>query len=1117
MQNEFSRIVDALPGSVWTALPDGQVDFVNQSWCEYTGLGRDEACGHAWQAAIHPDDLPGLLERWNSILASGEPREMQARMRRFDGGYRRFVLQVRPLLDASGRILKWCAVNTDIEGRTRTEDAASARGTDFQSIIDSIPALVALMSPAGTLESVNRHTLEYLGATLEELKGWATADTVHPDDLPVVVATWMQAVETGEPYDIEHRIRRADGSYHWFHVRGLPLRDSEGRISRWCVVEADIEDRKRDEALLAGEKRLLEMVVRGDSRPEILQALCELVEDTIACCHCSVVLVDSSGMRMEHGAAPSLPPSFIDAIIGRPVSVDAGPCPMAVRLKKRVFATDLATETRWQAYDWSAMAMAHGLRACWSTPIAAAAGEILGVFGIYYDQPRSPTPEDTALIDQLTHIASIAIERQRSQASLAQALQEVRHSEDRLRTTVDAIPGFVWTADPDGSVDFLNERWCEYTGLPMCDALGNCWTLTIHPDDSVRLQTHWRALLEAGQPGEFEARLRRHDGIFRWFLIRTVPLRDETGELVKWYGQNTDIEDRKQIEMLLAGEKRLLKMMAGGAPLALILEVLCELLETTASNCSCSILLVDPGRHHVRPGAPCVRLQPGFAPNLPHDLMEGADGQPVDVDSGPCAMAAIRNEAVISADLSSETRWETWRSAAVAQGIRANWTAPISSTSGDVIGTLSVFFRHARAPTQYCRDLVAKFTHLAGIAIERARGEAELKQSQAFLAKAQRVSSTGTFSWRTATGEITWSEEIYRIYELDPAIPATFELIDTRLHPDDGPSHDEMRRLQRESDKDFEHEHRLLMPDGRVKYLHLDAHATRDDDGQLEYIGAVQDVTERRRSEEALGRVRSELAHLARVATLGALTASIAHEVNQPLAGIITNANTCLRMLAADPPNVDGARETARRTIRDGNRASDVIKRLRALFAKKSATTEKLDLNAAAREVIAMLLDELQRRGILLRTEFAGDLSAVMGDRVQLQQVILNLLLNASDAMDVAVGRPRKLLVRTERDGEDHVRLTVRDTGAGFDPGDADRLFTAFYTTKGEGMGIGLSISRSIIESHYGRLWATPNDGPGATFAFSIPCLPDSVAKARGGDTFRRDSLAGQDHKVEIS
>jgi signal transduction histidine kinase len=226
------------------------------------------------------------------------------------------------------------------------------------------------------------------------------------------------------------------------------------------------------------------------------------------------------------------------------------------------------------------------------------------------------------------------------------------------------------------------------------------------------------------------------------------------------------------------------------------------------------------------------------------------------------------------------------------------------------------------------------------------------------------------------------------------------------------------------------------------------------------------------------------------------LTASIAHEVNQPLSGIITNASTCQRMLNAEPPNIDGARETMRRTIRDGNRASDVIKRLRALFGKKDATTESVDLNEATREVIALSLSELQRGRVILRTELTDDLPPVTGDRVQLQQVILNLLLNASDAMSGINDRPRQLVIRTGRDEGDCVRLSVQDAGVGFDPQDVGRLFEAFYTTKTSGMGIGLSVSRSIIESHHGRLWATPNDGPGATFSFSIPRASRGVTDA---------------------
>jgi C4-dicarboxylate-specific signal transduction histidine kinase len=281
------------------------------------------------------------------------------------------------------------------------------------------------------------------------------------------------------------------------------------------------------------------------------------------------------------------------------------------------------------------------------------------------------------------------------------------------------------------------------------------------------------------------------------------------------------------------------------------------------------------------------------------------------------------------------------------------------------------------------------------------------------------------------------------------------------------------------------------------------AHATRDRDGRLEYIGAVQDVTQRQLSEEALSKARSELAHVARITSLGVLTASIAHEVNQPLSGIITNAGTCLRMLAADPPNVDGARETARRTIRDGNRASEVITRLRALYGRKDATIESVDLNEATREVLALSLSELQRNRILVQQELADGLPLVAGNRVQLQQVILNLLRNASDAMSAVDDRPRQLLIRTDGDEDDHVRLIVKDAGVGFAPQAADRLFESFYTTKNDGMGIGLSVSRSIIESHHGRLWATPNSGPGATFSFSIPRASEGATGAENNRDIR--------------
>ncbi len=384
--------------------------------------------------------------------------------------------------------------------------------------------------------------------------------------------------------------------------------------------------------------------------------------------------------------------------------------------------------------------------------------------------------------------------------------------------------------------------------------------------------------------------------------------------------------------------------------------------------------------------------------------------------------------------------------------------------------------------TGYMRDIT-----------KRKEAEQQVRRSAAFLAEAQRLSSTGSFSWRVTTDELTWSEQLYRIYELDPTMPVSIDLIATRVHADDIAAFYEMISGAREGARNVEYEHRLEMPDHAVKYVSMVAHGTQDQDGRLEYIGAVQDVTQRRLGEQALAKLRSELTHVTRFTSLGAVTASIAHEVNQPLLGIITNASTCLRMLAAEPPNFDGARETARRTIRDGERAADVIRRLRALFAKSGVTREVVDLSEAAREVIALSFSDLQDRQVLLRAELADELPPVRGDRVQLQQVILNLLLNAADAMSEVDDRPRQLVISAAPDGTDSVRLSVEDSGVGFDPKDLERLFEAFYTTKSGGMGIGLFVSRSIIESHRGRLWAERHDGPGATFSFSIPCADESL------------------------
>ena len=391
------------------------------------------------------------------------------------------------------------------------------------------------------------------------------------------------------------------------------------------------------------------------------------------------------------------------------------------------------------------------------------------------------------------------------------------------------------------------------------------------------------------------------------------------------------------------------------------------------------------------------------------------------------------------------------------------------------------------ALTSFLLTHMEYFPRVVAVAVQRAQGDDGFKGIEAFLAKAQRISATGSFFWRPETAQITASEQVYHLFELDPALPLTLDLMATRVDPDDIPLFHEKIEQARSAVSDVDFELRLPIPDGSIRYLYVMARGITDQAGQVEYIGAVHDLTRRRLSEQALGQASGALTHMARLTTLGILAPSIAHEVTQPLAGIMTNANTCLRTLATDPPNLDGARAAARRTIRDVERAHDLITRLRMLIGKKEVMSDSLDLNEAIREAVALLSSELQKHRVVLRTEFARDLPHVRGDRVQLQQVVLNLLANSSEAMREIEDRPRQLLIRTERHEGAQVRVTVRDTGLGFHPRDAQRLFEASYTTKSNGMGIGLFISRTIIERHHGRLWAELNESHGATFSFSIP------------------------------
>jgi PAS domain S-box-containing protein len=380
---------------------------------------------------------------------------------------------------------------------------------------------------------------------------------------------------------------------------------------------------------------------------------------------------------------------------------------------------------------------------------------------------------------------------------------------------------------------------------------------------------------------------------------------------------------------------------------------------------------------------------------------------------------------------------------------------------------------------------------------ERKEAEHALRQSEMYLAEAQRLSHTGSFGLRVADGEVIWSAETLRIFGFETAPSVRLDAVMQRIHPDDRERVQQTHRRASRDGKDFEHEYRLLMPDGSVKYVQATAHAVTDASDGIEFVGAVTDVTARKRAAAELHEAQANLGRVTRATALGQLTASIAHEVNQPLAAVVINAAACLRWLDRDPPDLKEVHDTLQSIIKDGNRASEVIQRIRALVTRTTEQKTSLDLNEAINEVIRLVHHELFRHRVSLRLDLSPALPPVVADRVQLQQVILNLLINGVEAMQPVTDRPRELVIQTRQE-DAQALVTVRDCGIGIAAGAADRLFDAFFTTKSNGMGMGLSICRSIVEAHGGQLSASGNAGPGATFQFTLPLRQANFAVASG-------------------
>jgi PAS domain S-box-containing protein len=693
----------------------------------------------------------------------------------------------------------------------------------------------------------------------------------HPEDRAAFQETIDRVSIDRNDYDHEFRLLMPDGSVKYVHAMARVAQDLSGGIEFFGAVTDVTAAREAERKLRRSEAYLAE---------------------TQHLSHTSSWAWDVSHREFVYRSAE------VYHLFGLNAERDAG--------RLRPFRERIIPEDRARVVEVAERAVKEKADFEMDYRIALPGGSIKRVHSVGH-----PVVNKAGDVIELVGTHVDVTEQYEAKEKLQRAYNDLKKSEDRLRLVIDTIPTLVWRAGPDGVPDFLNQPALDYTGLSF-DQTETGWPRAFHPDDKKGMLQKWSAIRESGMRGGLEARLRRYDGEYRWFLFQAEPLRDEAGSIVKWYGSSTDIEDRK-------------------------------------------------------------------------------------------------------------------------------------------------------------------------------RAEEELRRSEAKLAEAQRVSQTGSFVWNTSTGERFGSNEFFRILGYDQPRSVTFDMVLQRAHPEDRAFVEQAIDYAIRDGKDLDYEHRLLMPDGSVKYVHVVAHAVRDQADQLEFVGAVVDITATKQAEEKLHTARMELAHVTRVATLGELTASIAHEVNQPLAAVVANADAALRWLDRETPDLAAARRSVEWVISDSYRASEVIRHVRALANKTDVEKAPLDFNQVVKDAIVLVQRELTSQRISLRAELAPARLAVFGDRIQLQQVIINLLINGIEAMQPVSGRPRELVIRSGQDQSSQVCLSVTDCGLGISAENVNRLFNAFFTTKTNGLGMGLSICRSIVEAHGGRLSASSNEGPGATFQFVLP------------------------------
>jgi PAS domain S-box-containing protein len=1037
---KLRQIIETVPSLLWSVGPDGEPTHVSQRVLDYSGMRLEDFKRGGWEAFVHPADFPETERALEHAIQTGTSYEAVHRLRRVaDGEHRWHHARGEPLRDRDGRIVQWYGLSIDIDERKKAEDLLS-RSEAYLANSQRLSHTGTAVFNATTVQHVYWSDENYRIWALDPLQGLPSHETVrqriHPDDRDGVWQTVQEALRQKKDYSGEFRIVLPNGTVKYLTTNGHHLFSTDGELVEVIATSVDVTDHKRAEERLRVQHTVAQILAEAatieEATPRILVAMGECLGWDVGV----LWRVDREAealrcVELWHKASIEVP-EF--ERVSRESTFGPG-----VGLPGRVWSSlepeyipDVVPD---ENFPRAPIAEREGLRAAFGFPVLLG-GEVLGVIEFFSREIRQP---DQVLLNVLATIGSQIgqfIERKRAEEAL-------RESEYKLRQIIETVPGLVWSLAPDGEPTHFNRRFLDYFGNPFEDFKHGGWLALIHPDDVLETERTFSHAIQTGTSYRGVLRFRRADGEYRWHEGRGEPLRDRQGNIIQWYGLSVDIDEAKKAEdRLRRSEAYLAEAQRLG--------------HTGVAAYNETMVLY---------GSEEIYRIWGFDPAQGVPSLE-AVLQRVHPDDRD------RHRAQVKRALDERRRYSIAYRVVMPDGTVKHLESigqPVFSASGELVEVVS---------TQI--DVT-----------ERKRAEEALRESEA-RARSALEGIDGLIVVLAPNGELeTANRQCLEYFGRSLEWLADWGTNDA-VHPEDLPRFVEIFGRAMASGLRYHAEIRLRCIDGGYRWFDTRGVPIRDDTGRVvRWYVLLTDIEDRARALARLEQMQSDLAHMNRVSMMGELAASLSHEITQPIASARNNARAAQNFLDMQPPDLGEVREALSCVVGDTDRAGDIVDRIRDQLKKTPPRKEHFDLNEAVNEVIALGRSEIVKNGVSIQTRLSEGLSPIHCDRVQLQQVVLNLILNAAEAMGSVEAAPRDLLISTEQNHAG-VLVAVRDSGPGIDPMHLERVFEAFYTTKSRGVGMGLSICRSIIDAHGGRLWAEANEPRGTIFQFTLPSAGES-------------------------